>query len=93
VEPHGAGRYAVLLTCPEFSVQLTDSPHIPTALVQLRSEFLHDAAGPRAAFASRRSGRDRPGAREFETWRSLVRRQGLSSADAIAAMARLAAGA
>ena len=50
LEPHGAGRYPVLLTCKEFSVQLTDSEHRPTALVQLRSEFLHDAAGPRAAY-------------------------------------------
>jgi len=30
---------------------------------------------------------------EFETWRSLVRRQGLSRAGAIDAMVRLAAGA
>lgn len=50
LEPHGAGKYPILLTCPEFSVQLTDSGHIPTALVQLRSEFLHDAEGPRAAY-------------------------------------------
>jgi hypothetical protein len=51
VEPHGAGRYPVLVTCAEFSVQLTDSEHIPTAFVQLRSEFLHSAEGPEAAFA------------------------------------------
>jgi hypothetical protein len=50
LEAHGAGKYPILLTCSEFSVQLTDSAFIPTALVQLRSEFLHDAAGPRAAF-------------------------------------------
>ena len=50
LEPHGAGRYPILLTCPEFSVQLTDSAFVPTALVQLRSQFLHDAAGPRAAY-------------------------------------------
>lgn len=43
VKPHGAGRYPVLLTCAEFSVQLTDSEHIPTAFVQLRSGFLHSA--------------------------------------------------
>lgn len=52
LEPHGAGRYPVLLTCPEFSVQLTDSAYLPTALVQLRSVFLHDEGGPRAAFES-----------------------------------------
>lgn len=51
VEPHGAGRYPVLLTCAEFSVQLTDSEHVPTAFVQLRSGFLHSADGPEAAFA------------------------------------------
>ncbi len=51
VEPHGAGRYPVLLTCAEFSVQLTASEHIPTAFVQLRSGFLHGEDGPEAAFA------------------------------------------
>jgi hypothetical protein len=50
IEPHGAGRYPLLVTCRELSVQLTDSPHLPTAMVQLRSEFLHDDGGPRAAF-------------------------------------------
>jgi hypothetical protein len=50
LEPHGAGRYPILLTCPEFSVQLTDSSYVPTALVQLRSQFLHEGAGPRAAY-------------------------------------------
>jgi len=50
IEPHGAGRYPILITCREFSVQLTDSAHLPTAMVQLRSEFLHDEGGPRAAF-------------------------------------------
>lgn len=50
IEPHGAGRYPVLLTCREFSVQLTDSAQLPTAMVQLRSEFLHADRGPRAAF-------------------------------------------
>jgi hypothetical protein len=50
LEPHGAGKYPILLTCPEFSVQLTDSAFVPTALVQLRSEFLHDAAGPEGAY-------------------------------------------
>lgn len=50
LEAHGAGKYPILLTCAEFSVQLTDSLHLPTALVQLRSEFLHDAGGPRAAY-------------------------------------------
>lgn len=49
VEPHGAGRYPVLLRCAEFSVQLTDSAHIPTAFVQLRAEFIHQV-GPRQAF-------------------------------------------
>jgi hypothetical protein len=29
LEPHGAGRYPILLTCAEFSVQLTDSAYIP----------------------------------------------------------------
>lgn len=52
LEPHGAGKYPILLTCAEFSVQLTDSAHIPTALVQLRSEALHDEGGPRAAYES-----------------------------------------
>ena len=51
VEPHGAGRYPVLLTAAEFSVQLTASEHIPTAFVQLRSAFLHGEDGPEAAFA------------------------------------------
>lgn len=55
VESHGAGRYAVLLTCREFSVQLTDSERIPTVMVQLRSEFLHDAGGPRLAFETSRA--------------------------------------
>jgi hypothetical protein len=50
IESHGAGRYPVLLTCSEFSVQLTDSSQLPTAMVQLRSESLHGAGGPRAAF-------------------------------------------
>jgi hypothetical protein len=50
IEPHGFGRYPVLLTCREFTVQLTDSASLPTAFVQLRSEFLHDKEGPRAAF-------------------------------------------
>lgn len=52
LEPHGAGKYPILLTCAEFSVQLTDSAHIPTALVQLRSEALHDEGGPWAAYES-----------------------------------------
>ncbi|MDP9280666.1 MAG: hypothetical protein M3P38_01050 [Chloroflexota bacterium] len=52
IEAHGAGRYPVLLTCREFSVQLTDSPSLPTAMVQVRSEFLHWGNGPRAAFQS-----------------------------------------
>ena len=51
VEPHGSGRYPVLLRSAEFSVQLTDSKHLPTALVQLRSTFLHEGAGPAGAFA------------------------------------------
>lgn len=50
IEPHGAGRYPILLTCREFSVELTDSSHVPTAMVQLRSESLHDKGGPRAVF-------------------------------------------
>jgi len=51
VEPHGSGHYPVLVTCAEFSVQLTASAQIPTAYVQLRSAFLHEV-GPRAAFTS-----------------------------------------
>jgi hypothetical protein len=50
LESHGAGKYPILLTSPELSVQLTDSRHLPTALVQLRSEFLHDEGGPRGAY-------------------------------------------
>jgi hypothetical protein len=50
IEPYGFGRYPLLLTSREFTVQLTDSASLPTALVQLRSEVLHDEEGPRAAF-------------------------------------------
>jgi len=52
VEPRGSGKYPLLLTSAEFSVQLTDSAQVPTAYVQLRSGFLHDKGGPRAAYES-----------------------------------------
>lgn len=52
VEPRGSGKYPLLLTCAEFSVQLTDSAQVPTAYVQLRSGFLHEPGGPRAAYES-----------------------------------------
>lgn len=49
VEPRGGGKYPVLLTCAEFSVQLTSSKVLPTVYVQLRAEFIHEV-GPREAF-------------------------------------------
>lgn len=52
VEPRGSGHYPLLLKCAEFSVQLTDSVQVPTAYVQVRSGFLHDKGGPRAAYES-----------------------------------------
>ncbi len=42
VGSHGAGRYPVFLECHEFRIQLTDSQHIPTVYVQLRSAFIHE---------------------------------------------------
>lgn len=42
VLPRGVGRYRVVFECFEFTVQLTDSEHIPTAYVELRSDFIHE---------------------------------------------------
>lgn len=54
VESHGAGKYPILLRAAEFSVQLTGSTRIPTAFVQLRSEFIH-AVGPQRAYEQSRA--------------------------------------
>lgn len=47
--PHGIGRYRVVLDCFEMRVQLTDSAHIPSVRVELRSAFLLEM-GMEAAF-------------------------------------------
>jgi hypothetical protein len=51
VLPRGVGRYRVVLDCFEFQIQLTDSEHIPTAYVELRSAFISEV-GLESAFAA-----------------------------------------
>lgn len=48
--PYGRSVYPVVARCAEFEIRLTDSAHIPTAYLQLRSTFLR-SAGLREAFA------------------------------------------
>ena len=49
---HGAGRYPVFLDCHEFRIQITDSHHLPTVYVQLRSAFIHTVGFDAAYVAS-----------------------------------------
>lgn len=44
VQPRGIGRYCVIVECLEFAPQMTDSEHIPTAYVELRSDFIREVA-------------------------------------------------
>ncbi|HET7699505.1 MAG TPA: hypothetical protein VFM06_01420 [Candidatus Limnocylindria bacterium] len=53
VAAHGAGRYPILLDCAEFRLQITDSTHLPTVYVQLRSAFIHEVGIREAVDASR----------------------------------------
>lgn len=46
--------YGVVLTCHEFSLQVTESRRRPTVLVQLRSSFIHEV-GPREAVSRSRA--------------------------------------
>lgn len=50
VSARGAGKYRVVLECFEFTVQLTASEHVPTAYVELRSDFIAEV-GLEEAFA------------------------------------------
>jgi len=51
VLPRGVGRYRVVADCFEFQIQLTDSSHLPTAHVELRSRFILEV-GLEQAFAA-----------------------------------------
>ena len=53
VAPRGAGRYPVVLDADEFRVQITDSSHLPTVYVQLRSAFIHEVGITQAVDVSR----------------------------------------
>lgn len=52
VGAHGAGRYPIVLDAAEFRVQVTDSKHLPTVYVQLRSAFIHEVGIEEAMKAS-----------------------------------------
>ncbi|MDQ2914421.1 MAG: hypothetical protein M3T56_14345 [Chloroflexota bacterium] len=51
VLPRGVGRYRVVLDCFEFQLQFTDSKHLPTVYVELRSAFILEV-GLEQAFAA-----------------------------------------
>jgi hypothetical protein len=48
VLPHGALRYPVVLDCFEFRIHLTNSGHLPTVYVELRSPFIQEVGLERA---------------------------------------------
>jgi AcrR family transcriptional regulator len=82
---------------PELAVILRDAPLVPAnAEVLAETDEARDELADALArgFPRRKKVRASIGhALEFETWRSLVRRQGLSRKQAVDAMLRLAAGA
>jgi AcrR family transcriptional regulator len=81
---------------PALALFLRDASLVPedAAIVEEQAAQLSELADGLAEGFRRRGARAAVGhALEFETWRSLVRRQGLSRRDAVDAMARLASGA
>jgi hypothetical protein len=48
VLPHGALRYPVVVDCFEFRVHITNSGHLPTVYVELRSAFIQEVGLERA---------------------------------------------
>lgn len=48
VLPHGAMRYPIVVDCFEFRVHLTNSGHLPTVYVELRSAFIQEVGLERA---------------------------------------------
>ena len=48
VLPHGAMRYPIVVDCFEFRIHLTNSGHMPTVYVELRSAFIQEVGLERA---------------------------------------------
>lgn len=48
VLPHGAMRYPIVVDCFEFRIHLTNSGHLPTVYVELRSPFIQEVGLERA---------------------------------------------
>lgn len=63
IAPHGAGRYPICLDSAEFRLQLTDSAHLPTVYVQLRSPSIHEVGIDEAVASSVRVAESVIGAR------------------------------
>lgn len=57
VAPSAPRGYGVLVSCHEFSIQITESRRRPTVVVQLRSSFIHEV-GPREAVSQSRAVAD-----------------------------------
>ena len=76
---------------PDLALFLRDTAVVPDPVrAEMAARFAGVAAAVSGAWPRRKTVRAAIGhALEFETWRSLVRRQGLSRAQAVDAMARL----
>lgn len=72
VLPHGAFRFPVVVDCHEFRLHFTDSRHLPSMWVQLRSAFIHEVGVERTVEATVRVVTALTGARVVEPQASRV---------------------